>query len=55
MCGMKKKGEVPECMREHTVLVLFLYQGVVLFKGGVLLQGDFQFYLQVVCETGIGQ
>lgn len=42
MGGMKKKGEVQEYMREQTLLVLFLYQGFVLFKGGFLLQRDFQ-------------
>lgn len=35
MGGMKKKGEVQEYVSEQTVLVLFLYQGFLLFKGGI--------------------
>lgn len=45
--GMKKRGKVPECMREQTVLVLFLYQSFVLFKRGVLLKRDFQYFLKL--------
>lgn len=33
--------------QEQAVLVLFLGQGFVLLRGGILLHGDFQFYLRV--------
>lgn len=47
MGGIRKRGRVPEHTREQSVLVFFLYQVFLLFKRGVFLKGDFQYFLQM--------